>query len=365
MRGKNEVHYVVHLHFLSPVHVGEFGIGEEPVSRILHSDTWYSALTVAIRQLYGPAQVKAWVDELAWESDGSEEEAPSPPLRITTAFPMRLHGVDRAGAGIQYYFPKPLLPPPGFEADPELRQEWAKEVKKTPYVSLPLFRKWVSGEEFSAADYQEIRRIRTEELRQAVSVHLIPRVALDRATSGSEYFRQGQWVLGEGMGLFLLAEIAEAWAPVIEAALRWLGDCGIGGKRSIGYGRFAVEMHPLEETQNGGFRELRSLISPQFEPEGYLLLSLYHPAAWERTRRWDGASVQWVDRRGWSTYGDGVQAKRKSVRMLGEGSVLPWKPRGHVVDVTPAVWQGNRTIFRSGIAFSIPVRRASREGGAR
>ncbi len=386
--------YVVEVDFQSPVHVGEPGIGEEATTQILHSDTWFSAMTVAIRQLYGEVTVKRWMNELAppeadpWTQElsslaGNAEE--NPPFRISSAFPMLKRGDSADAEEPLYFLPKPMLPPPGFDradgADggTQIREKWAKEVKKIRFVPVSLWKKWISAEKFSDEDYESLKLFRIKELAHVGSETLLPRVSLDRETSASEYFRQGLRVYGKGAGVFFFLQVSPEWQPTVAGALRWLGENGIGGKRSVGYGRFSSRWRPFfgpsgqgvsaqkvsdqAETfkTTRGLKALEQLFHPSFQENGYVTLSLYHPTMAERGRDWRNASVQWLDRRGWSAYGDdGLQVKRRSVRMLSEGSLFPWRPLGHLVDVTPDIWRQERTVYRNGLALAIPVLREAR-----
>ncbi|RIV28088.1 type III-A CRISPR-associated RAMP protein Csm4 [Alicyclobacillaceae bacterium I2511] len=384
-RADGRVDYVVEMNFQSPVHVGEPGIGEEATTQILRSDTWFSAITVAIRQLYGDATVQRWVNELA--QAGAETlpqeavelqafEGIPGPFRVSSAFPVLKKNLNTGGDEPLYFLPKPMLPPPGFEGDPLIRAKWAKAVKKVRFVPISLFHQWITATDFSEEDYESLNLSRTKDLLSVGNETLIPRVSLDRETSASEYFRQGLRVYGEGSGLFFILQVTPEWQKTVETSLRWLGESGIGGKRSIGYGRFSTQWHLLQEesevkmgelgqsgTRHGtrALTELWQLLHPSFQADGYISLSLYHPAGAETLHDWRGASVQWVDRRGWSAYGDdGQQVKRRSVRMFAEGSWFPWRPEGHMVDVTPEIWRGRRTLFRNGLCLSVPALRGGK-----
>ena len=78
--------YAVKLDIHSPVHIGKEGLGMEDSSVMLHSDTLYSAIYSAWKELF-PIE-----GELL--------------LRISSAYPYVKN---------TYFFPKPGLPAPGFE----------------------------------------------------------------------------------------------------------------------------------------------------------------------------------------------------------------------------------------------------------
>src|SRR5438128_1795525 len=114
------------MHFSSPLHLGDLGIGLENVGVFAHSDTLFSALCHAYADLFGEAETK---DMLGAFADGE------PPFRLSSAFPF---------VGDTYFFPKPALPPPDF-TNAETRTEHAKDVKSASFVPQEIFDQWIRG----------------------------------------------------------------------------------------------------------------------------------------------------------------------------------------------------------------------------
>ena len=316
--------YLIRLKFLSPVHFGEVGIGIEHTEETVHSDSLFSALCHAWGVLYG----KRDLDDLLGTFDGT------PPFLLSSGF---LYREDT------FFLPKPLSMPPGFD-DLCVREKFGKKMKKTCYLPLKIFQQWVQG---APIDYDDLgEEIRYEE---GFGVFLVPRVALDRVYATSELFQCGLVSFREGCGIYVLLKAEdEGMVSKIRHALSLLGEMGLGGERTYGYGRFEAEVHPAGER----WERL-------FEPRGdrSVLLSLYHPDV-PVSEILEGASYDLQERRGWihSPFSK-KQFKRKTVTMFKEGSIFKGMLRGHLVDVTPSIWDRARLhpVFRYGFALTAPI----------
>jgi CRISPR type III-A-associated RAMP protein Csm4 len=143
----------------------------------------------------------------------------------------------------------------------------------------------------------------------------------------------------------------------VEACFRLLGDTGLGGGRSQGWGHFDIE-----ETRRGPVRDLvlghrphQSDAEPA-EPAGtvHWLLSLFVPSAADAID-WTRGSYSLVDRGGRVESSAGWGAAKKNLRMVREGSVLASTaaPRGAAVDVAPDGFP--HPVYRSGLAVSLEL----------
>jgi CRISPR type III-A-associated RAMP protein Csm4 len=154
-----------------------------------------------------------------------------------------------------------------------------------------------------------------------------------------------------GGGLWFLVsysdEAAEArWDAAIKAAIRLLADSGFGAERGRGWGRTAAPSFLSGR--------LPELILPELSPSDsdlHWLLSLYSPAESDAID-WVRGNYATVERGGWV---EGADARKKRVRMIGEGSVLaaPSAPAGRAPDVAPEGFP--HPVFRAGFAVSIPL----------
>jgi CRISPR-associated protein Csm4 len=150
-----------------------------------------------------------------------------------------------------------------------------------------------------------------------------------------------------GCGLAVLAQVEDEWRDDIVACLRWLGDAGLGGRRSTGAGQFDLAVEAIE-------------IAEPSEPNAHVTLSHYVPTARELEAGVLGepARISIVDRSGWIGSIDGSGLRHKSVRMIAAGSVVArtaaGPPVGRVVDVTPDGFRDHE-VLRAGWAFPIGV----------
>jgi CRISPR-associated protein Csm4 len=168
-------------------------------------------------------------------------------------------------------------------------------------------------------------------------------VALDRRTAASALYYVGETVFcAREAGLFFLVEAEERVWVGLAPVVRLLGEEGLGGKRSQGYGVFTPE-----------FVDDFSLpTAPQ--PRAYLVISLVYPAGAEEVRG-NLVSYQLLQRTGWLESGpQNTQLLHRRVLMFAEGSVFRRPPRGQVVDVTPPQFH-QHPVLRSGLAFNLGV----------
>lgn len=361
----------------SPFHIGERGVGIEETSVMLHSDTLFSALCLILRELGEDldALLGCFPRLLVQENSpprcwpGQEP----PPFRLSSAFPY---------AGDVHFFPRPMLRPRGLDeiSDPKL----GKTLKKIRFVSQSIFEALLAGR--SVTDYlveddpeepgqkrlrnrvllqdgrawvtpEEVERLQGFEDRRTGEIRLwaeetVPRVAVDRVTNRSQVYAAGRVRFASRSGLFFLVEYGDpVLQPRLEAALRALGDAGVGGERSSGHGQFDLEIA-------GAFSLAEA---PSGQANAFATLSLYWPTESEvQDGVLEEASYGLMNRRGWIGSPDGMNLRRRGVRMLTEGSVLRWCPEGALADVKPLdpdpIPNVPHDVWRYGLAFPLQCR---------
>lgn len=314
--------YLVRLTFSAPLHYKEHGVGEESAASWLHSDTLYSALWSIWGRYHLGDGVQALLD--GFQSDDT------PPFRLTSAFPFI--------EGDIYLLPKPR----GIR----LSEKPDKALKKAEWLPLPALLKLAKGDSLEPADL-----VAKERLNQAIQHDRRPRVWFGQE-GGANLFATGQTFFGPGAGLWFLLQAKPARLPQIEEALRHLGEDGLGGNRTTGWGAFTYALDPIDA-------QFATLLAGPAGANAHLLLSLAHPAPGEEPSM--GASFDTLRRGGWAPVGHGQEVRRQIVRMITEGSLLTAPIRGRVVEVTPEGWSGAHPLYRGGLAFTIPVRRKEAE----
>ena len=327
-----------------PWHVAERGVGIEETAESVHSDTLFSALCCAVRLGWGETELSRLLEPF---------RAGDPPFLLASLFPY---------AGDVRFLPKPQLPLPL-----DTPGEALKRVRQVRWISLELFRSWLAGS--LEADVLQPEAFLTEQAawlspreRRALPASflsegrplwartVVPRVALDRVTNASQVYRAGRLLFGPDAGFHLLvAWRDDSWRTLVEAALRELGELGLGGLRSTGHGQFQLERtDPIEIPAPAVVGRL-------------VLLSLYAPTRAELERGVLGSAARYdlVVRGGWIASPDGTSYRRKEVRLLSEGSVVAALPDqevlGQLVDVTPDIMRTTHPVYRYGFALTVPA----------
>lgn len=297
---------IAKLKFKGSIHIGEAGLGLEETSPIIHSDTLYSAIFQAWLRLFNE---------------------PMADVLLTSAFPF----VDS-----DYYFPRPLLPIPDFTA--ELATQYGKAIKRLRFVDRDHFCKWISGKAL------DMETMLAKGATVAKTMHTVvrPKVALDRMTSSSNLYFVGEAVFAKRheAGLFFLVDLnAEQW-PKFQSALKFLGEEGIGGRRSQGYGAFEAD-----------FSESFVPMEPE-NPNAFVTLSLFYPACEDEVKD-SLIAYRLVERTGWLEGGKGnLGMRHKRILMMTEGSVFRKRVAGTLVDVAPESFKSH-PVYRNGLAFTI------------
>ena len=310
-------HVTYYLNFRSPLHLGRRGVGLEETEISISADTLFSAICQTWRTFYGE---EVLTDFLA-------QYETSEPFLLTSAFPF---------ADDTRFFPKPLV------IDPKIRfsDDDRKKLKKVRFLSERRFRQIVDGE-LSASDSADL--IQDNDLindgqlwihnddkcpRTVWKTDKRPRVTLDRQSSASEIWHLKAIKFETGCGLWFDVQFdTEEIQTQIETILHVLGDTGIGGERSAGYGIFDLHSEPTDP-------------QPESESDRFITLAPIGPRdADELDRLIQGDNVGYTleERSGWIGSSEGSGLRRQQVWMFAEGSVLNGNGAqgGRLVDLRP------------------------------
>ncbi|MGQ9492666.1 MAG: type III-A CRISPR-associated RAMP protein Csm4 [Anaerolineae bacterium] len=372
---------VYYLQARSAFHFGLRGVGIEETAVHAPSDTLFAALCYALLERFGRSTLEEFLA-------GFHDHVP--PLLLSSTFPYVLARRERQVEWkipslfqedqIIRFFPRPPTWPSGIPHLPDER----KAIKRIEWLSENVFRAWLNGENLSVhwepkrnlvqggriwlseEEWQQVAGWRDEDSNEILLWALddVPRVTVDRQTSASAVYQTGIVRFQPGGGLWFLACWREDWQERGEVGLRILGDAGIGGERSAGYGLFHL---------HGPFPS-PSLPTPQAGGL-FLTLSLYFPTEEElpAVLKEKQVSYRLCLRRGWMSSPEevphpdgkllrGSALRRRAVRMFAEGSVLYWPEGkttlGMLADVTPQAFhpaQGNvgHKVWRYG--YALPV----------
>jgi CRISPR type III-A-associated RAMP protein Csm4 len=186
--------------------------------------------------------------------------------------------------------------------------------------------------------------------------------ALDRLSGNLEPHTVACLEFFSGTGLWAAVSFGDEeqkkrWSEPVRAAFRLLADSGFGGERGRGWGRteppeFIEGMLPDMILPPPPAAPAEAI--PSEPAEAYWLLSLFSPAA-DDTVDWSRGNYSVVMRQGRVDSPVRSGELKKSLSMIGEGSVLVAASpvRGAAPDVAPDSFP--HPVYRAGFALAIPV----------
>lgn len=308
------------------------------VDRTLHSDTLFSALTIAMSQLGAGAE---WLDATV--------HAPEPAVRLSSGFPFLADTL--------------FAPPPQshWPPQPSVKVRW-KGARFVPVHAIgKLLADGVLNEDAWMVDGASEcllpsgkNRPPTGPCRTAMRTS----AAVDRLTGSAVHpFTTACLEFAADAGVWVAVSFADdaardAWAERLRGAFALLADSGIGGERSRGWGRSKTP-----QISEGTLPDLLvpgSPGRPEVQSGAWWLLSLFTPTEQDRID-WLHGSYSMLVRGGRVESHSGWGAEKKLTRMVAEGSVLlsEHAPRGSAQDVGPEGFA--HPIYRSGVAFAVLV----------
>jgi len=316
----------------APFHLGEHGVGLEETSEIVHSDTIFGALCWCWTLLTGqePEEfLRSFCEH-------------QPPFVFSSAFPFWEE---------MLFVPRPMAPLP-LEGDDEFRHD----AQKADFLSLQalqqMSRRTLLQKEVKLLAHKRLLVLTNEaehlDDKAPWTVMRIPRVALDRVTSASEIFHAGRLVFAEKSGLYLLVRILDRDSLAtqkLKALFRVMGDEGLGGERSCGYGFFEPE-----------FTEI-TLDLPQTSTK--MLLSLYNPKDVHELGQLDlsQSAYKLLRRRSWVFSAGSKNLQTRAANFFAEGSVLQLREGsnvyGRLVEVLRPGEGISHSVYRNGLGFFI------------
>lgn len=328
-----------------------FGTAHGDPSRIVHSDTLFSALCRNYRRLYGNRAL-----------EGLLEAVISGEFRLSSGFHgLRIHSDpkgDREELGTVYFLPRP-------RKRLELEEESRERAKKNPkllegirYLSLKAFEKLARGKKLAVSEelivdeaylLDEADRSRLGLESPTDGKDLLDRVGLfervdeqkavvDRAggdsdtflspkvrAKASRYRAEGHRYLLEPTVYFLLDYGPDLPEKKLLAAVRLIADQGLGGDRSTGNGLF--EEVEIAETS----RRFSDLIDPDGSGP-WMSLSLLFPA---RNDFKEIESYSLIERTFYIESPDAGGRMGEKIRFLEEGAVCGSRVEGSIEEVSP------------------------------
>jgi CRISPR-associated protein Csm4 len=309
---------LIKLRFKSAIRIGGGDIvqGEE-FRGILHSDTIFSAIINEWVRIYGSNTLFDLLSILNGDP---------PAFRISSAFPYYLN---------EFYLPTPI----------GIGELYMEKLRDVPFLELYDFLDLAEGKQ----DIIRKRKLKNP-FDELIFNLTAPRVSIDRISVATNIFETSGWLIKQGGGLYFLIDlIDESLRSKLEICLKMLGESGIGGDRSVGYGHFDAEIQVADMTT--GWSDLFK------KREGnnivYYTLSLCHPSNDEAR---EALTYQILSRKGWIfSRSSGKQMKRRACKMFAEGSVFKNPVKGQIADVTPSEFISEHNVYRYGLGMTVEI----------
>jgi CRISPR-associated protein Csm4 len=313
-----------------------------PLGRFLgglpRSDTLFGALCWGIRWTHGEPTLLGLLEAC----DRGE-----PPFVLSSAFPFA-----EGEHGPVYYLPRPLhwpTAPPGRDLESLSR---AKRIRRVLYASRSVFSQVTAGRPPALDSLAEPKGpclAASGEAMPAVQDVDVDRNAINRVTGAVQ---EGRLFFGQETGVtrggayFLIRMRDEAARPLVEAALRFMEDRGIGGDASVGRGQVRVAV------------EEGDLLPEDPTAPRYVTLSLLHPSVADRDHLAVGAgnsAYRLVKRKGRveSLYAPTEQPWKTTLVMLAEGSVFPRDGNRAVYGSAPVVKEVPFRVRHNGFGYTV------------
>lgn len=308
--------------------------------KTLHSDTIKSAIFVCALQLY---------PEIGEAGDDNKYQAGKNFLgkfKVSSAFPF---------IGQDYYFPTIEIPRPyDFEKNLGLTD---KEKKKILYLRQDLFRDYIKDiqnfkltEENLKSNSVLNKKRYGENIKSDTYQHVA--ITRDYGTDSTPYYVDKIY-FNENAGLYFLLEMKDKedteTLKKVEAALRLLGDNGIGTDRNTGNGQFDVD-----SSQSMNFDAIDDATHD-------LVLSLYCPEKVEIENQLDKSYYNLVKRGGYISSPQketNLSIRKRSIHFFTAGSVFPKieNREGKIVNLQPDFGDLKHPIWRDGRPIILPIK---------
>ncbi len=327
---------IVRLNFTTPLHISNARSDYSISESIIHSDTLYSAF------------IELWNTlDLGKEMLDKIEKFP---FSISSLYP---YTVDRTSNEIVYFLPKPA------SFKPVVPIDLNKKVKKIEFIDAQKFKMYqeVGSINFNQNDLKGIYLSGSDIDKDFIKRDTSSRVNISQENSQAQPYYIERIYFKEGSGLYFLLETdsEEAYSLIVRI-LKYLSFEGIGTDRNVGNGKFNFTIHEFNNLIH-----LNNILS-----DYSLNLSLYSPESHELfvSEIDEKTYFNLLTRGGWITTPGFQTLRKKSIRMISEGSVLKKKCgiSGCIVNLTPektklpTEMQNIHNVLRIGKSIWVPVK---------
>ena len=339
-------YYIFTLKFLTPVHFGDAANGGflDKIAMSCSSDTLFAALCNEAA-LQGEAVVQEFVEKVSEKKIAFSSLMPY--FRV-------LDKEKKKETDIHFYLPKPLL-------TNEVNKQSAKSFQEIKQLATKL-KKQKKTSFIRASQISQLLQSRKNGVAPELQVDdfAVPFVSgrVNLRDEKPQPYYVGSYVFADNAGLYLLCSVEDdADVDFVEKLLSSLGASGIGGKRSSGYGKFALADDRWELDDDGGIYDDDSAIALMLFATDSSLQMCVAPLCPQQEDMLSvkAGAYRLVKRGGFiSSLELGENVKRNSIYMLAEGSCFSKRLKGRMLEQSIAGL--SHQVYRNGLGMFLGLR---------
>jgi CRISPR-associated protein Csm4 len=310
------------LHFQTALHLSKGKLNSyESSDTTLHSDTLKSALFVSMLHLYDEVEANAFMDS----------------VQVSSAFPF-----DKDN----FWLPRPV----SFEFADKTTDN-RKKFKGVKFFTASQYAKILRGIEPTLESDNKSEPKQPDIWERDVT----QRVKINYEADSEPFYLEKLYPKDkETSGLYFIFQLNGYDATKLAAAMKLLGDNGLGLQRTLGNGQFTYKKDTL------------NLDLPD-NPTAWVALSLYRPTDKKEIESvLDKSHYQFIKRGGWIAspeFEEHLSIRKQAVMMFTEGSVFGFEENGNSAlikgfkeNVRPE-WNDDalHPVFRDGRAIFLPI----------
>jgi CRISPR-associated protein Csm4 len=321
--------YIYKMKFSGGVRFGRISGGMEDSDYAAGSDTLFSALYIETYRIFG----KNYCDKML-------EYAAANKFLLTDLMPY---------TDDTYYIPKPLIQIKR-DSSPEQTEGIKKRLKELKYIPVDKIESY-----FRLDNADDIKNFTgftgaREDLRNRNRV---------KQGEDTDIYVVLSYSFLVNSGLYFIATMEDDIADILNQAIDSLGYTGIGGERSIGFGRYEIQKAAIlseRDTKGSAVSSCeKALLDALYNTHKYYLsLSTIIPSDEDIDKLYNNSFYKLSKSSGFIYSQDysNTQKKRKQITTIDAGAVFKNKIQGRVAELADS---GAHAVYRFGKAFLIGV----------
>ena len=296
--------YIYKLKFITPVHFGNNSLTSSTQTCL--ADTLFSAICIKWIEIFGNC------NELI---QNVEEDR----CLLSDTFPYIKN---------QLYLPKPItLMDSKFKGNDTIDRKKMKRIKYIPIDKINEYIKFLTNNH--EIDFKLDMKFCEEELIKKSSILRKNEVLENNNIKNTEIYNVSVYRFLNNCGLYFILRCEDSLKQKIDIAMDSLSLSGLGGKRSLGYGKFEFESFESDQ------------INLNYKSNYYMALTTFLPTLNEiKNLNKNKSTYNLIERGGfvesleYASEGDRASKKKKPVVMFTSGSCFDTKFKGQILNVS-------------------------------